>query len=107
MRVYIGFGSNLGNREDNLRLGIAKLARVISVIRISGIRETEAVGPAQPAYLNGVLEGETDFRPACLLRALKVIEYDLGRRPAPRWTARMLDLDILFYGDHIIQAPDL
>lgn len=107
MRVYIGLGSNLGNRENNLRLGIAKLSRLMTRVRVSTLRETLAIGPLQPAYLNGVLEGETDFPPACLLRALKTIEYDLGRRPAPRWTARLLDLDILLYEDRIIQTPDL
>jgi 2-amino-4-hydroxy-6-hydroxymethyldihydropteridine diphosphokinase len=107
MRVYIGLGSNLGNREKNLRLGIAKLSRVMTGIRISSIGETDAIGPSQPAYLNGVLEGETDFRPACLLRALKIFEHDLGRRPAPRWTARPLDLDILLYGSSVMQTPDL
>ncbi|MCC7522467.1 2-amino-4-hydroxy-6-hydroxymethyldihydropteridine diphosphokinase [Candidatus Uhrbacteria bacterium] len=107
MRVFIGLGTNLGNREANLRLGIAKLSRIMTGVRISSIRETEAVGPSQPAYLNGALEGDTDFSPSCLLHVLKTIEYDLGRRQAPRWTARPLDLDILFYGSKIIQTPDL
>ena len=107
MRVYIGLGSNLGNREGNLRMGIAKLSRLMTEIRVSTLRETLAIGPSQPAYLNGVLEGETDFRPACLLRVLKTIEYDLGRRPAPRWTARSLDLDILLFEHEIIRMHDL
>jgi 2-amino-4-hydroxy-6-hydroxymethyldihydropteridine diphosphokinase len=108
---YLGFGSNLGDRRKNIRLALAKLQRLrgTKVLRVSKIIETQPQGgPAgQPKFLNGALKLETKIPPVILLRRLKQIEKGLGRKKALRWGPRVIDLDILFYGDKIINSKEL
>jgi 2-amino-4-hydroxy-6-hydroxymethyldihydropteridine diphosphokinase len=104
--AYIGLGSNLGDREENLRRALERL-RPLSV---SAIRETDPVGiTEQPRFLNAVAKLETDLRPRELLDRLLEIERDLGRDRSEeeRWGPRTIDVDLLLYGDETIDEPGL
>ncbi len=106
--VYLGLGANLGDRLDNLQHAIQALPPAVSILRLSSIYETEPWGYRdQPAFLNQVLEGSTDLSPNDLLQYLKQVEREMGRRPTFRYGPRLVDLDILFYGDQVIDQPDL
>ncbi len=108
--AYIGLGSNLGDRERSIcdALGILGGNGSIEVARVSDIQETAPLGQAeQPRYLNGVAEIRTDLKPAELLAKLKATEAALGRRPNTSWQPRPIDLDLLLYGDEVVNAPDL
>jgi 2-amino-4-hydroxy-6-hydroxymethyldihydropteridine diphosphokinase len=111
--AYIGLGGNLGDREANLRDGVARLAARadVAVERVSAFIETDPVdcAPGQPKYLNGAAALKTSLAPRELLRVLLDIERDLGRtRPAGvRNAARPLDLDLLLYDDVVINETDL
>ena len=107
-RVAIALGSNLGDRLSNLRAAIAALeAAGIAVVRRSFAWETPPVPADQPPFLNAAVLAETDLPPAALLAELKAIEHALGRRPGRRWGPRPIDLDILFYGELRLEAPEL
>jgi len=108
--AYIGLGSNLGDRERSIRDALRMLGGngSIEVARISDIQETLPLGQAeQPKYLNGVAEVRTDLTPAELLGRLKATETALGRQPNTSWQSRPIDLDLLLYGDEIIDAAGL
>jgi len=108
--VFVGLGSNLGDRRANLEAAVEKLAREpgVRVVRRSSLYETEPVGVAdQPWFLNAVLEIETKLAAGELLRTLKRIERELGRRPGRRWGERLIDLDLLLYGEQPLAEPDL
>jgi len=109
--VYLGLGSNLGDRQGHLGRALAALvaAPAIRVIVVSRFIETEPVGgpPGQGMFLNGAARIETDLAPAPLLAELKKIEHRLGRREGPRWGERPIDLDILLYDDLVLETPDL
>lgn len=108
-RVWLALGSNVGNRDQYLAAARAALAKSgVRLIRASHVEETAPVGVAdQPAFLNQVLEGETELEPDQLLRAVKQIERDLGRQPRQRWGPREIDIDILRYADRTVDEPDL
>jgi 2-amino-4-hydroxy-6-hydroxymethyldihydropteridine diphosphokinase len=103
--AYIGLGSNLGNRETLLR----RAAEAIGAVRLSPVIETEPWGYAdQPRFLNAVAELETELRPRELLELLLDVERRLGRtRHGPRYGPRTIDLDLLLYGDEVIDEPGL
>ncbi len=106
--VYLALGSNLGDRLANLQHAAASLPPQVTVLRASSVYETEPWGYRdQPAFLNQVLEVRTDLAPNALLWHLKRIEQKLGRRPTFRYGPRLVDLDILFYGDQVIDLPGL
>jgi len=108
--VYLGLGSNLGNREANLRAALRGLARMGRVEAVSALYESEAVGggPAQPPYFNAVCQLETGLEPRPLLRYLLGLERELGRRPGGKcWAARPIDLDILLHGDRVVDEAGL
>jgi 2-amino-4-hydroxy-6-hydroxymethyldihydropteridine diphosphokinase len=104
----IGIGSNLGPRETHLEFARHRLAGILSGLRMSSPRETIPVEvPPQPLFLNAAAVGETILSAHDLLSALLTIERDCGRtRPFPG-AARTLDLDLLLYGDAVINAPEL
>jgi 2-amino-4-hydroxy-6-hydroxymethyldihydropteridine diphosphokinase len=104
-RAYIGLGSNLGDREQQIR----DAAELIGARRLSTIRETEPWGLAdQPRFLNAVAEIETSLTPRHLLDSLLDVEGRLGReRGGPRWGPRTIDLDLLLYGEQAIDEPGL
>ncbi len=109
-KVYVGLGSNLGNKGKNLANAIARIDACggICVRRRSGFYETKPVGgPPQPDYLNSVIELETDVEPQALLKEFKKIEVEAGRSPGVRWGPRIIDLDILLYGDMILSDDNL
>ncbi len=110
-RVFLGLGANVGNREENLRLALRRLAPGCEVVAVSSLYRSEALVPegAHPGadYLNAVCEVMTDLAPAELLRFVKEVERAIGRRPAPRWSPRPIDVDILLYDDAVIDTPDL
>jgi len=107
--VHIGLGSNLGDREHNLLDAIDALRRIdrARISAVSSLYDTAPVGPAQPRFLNAVVELECDLTPQALLGVLKQIERDLGREPAGEWSPRKIDLDILLWGDLIVAEPTL
>ena len=108
--VYVGLGSNEGERELHISRAVRALQQsAIRVTQMSFLKEYDPVGgPPQDRYVNAVVELETGVAPRELLRALQAIEHALGRRPSPvRWGPRPIDLDILLYGDVVLQEPDL
>ena len=106
--VYLGLGSNLGDRRANLIAAAAGLPPAATVLRASSIYETEPWGYLeQPAFLNQVLETETKLAPTDLLAALKSLEASLGRQATFRYGPRLIDLDILLYDQLVLDLPDL
>jgi len=106
--VAIALGSNLGDRRRNLLHAIERLKRVVAIVRVSRLVETEPVDAPPPPYLNGVVLGHTNLKPQALMAALLDIERSLGRhRPARRNAPRTIDLDLLFYDALRIRSADL
>jgi 2-amino-4-hydroxy-6-hydroxymethyldihydropteridine diphosphokinase len=107
--VYIGIGSNLGDRQNNCLKAIALLqAGGVKVLKRSSLHETEPWGiKEQPRFVNMAVEAETDMTPREFLSFLQKIEDRMGRTRTVKWGPRTIDLDILFYGDMIIREPDL
>ena len=110
-RVYIGLGANLGERERTIRIALSLLASHpdVEVVRVSSLRETDPVGYAdQPRFLNGVALLQTRLEARELLALMLGVERDLGRtRRGPRFGPRAIDLDILLYGEAILDEPNL
>ncbi len=107
VRVYLGLGSNLGNREDNLDMALKLLAQRMKVGRVSSIYDTEPMGNTdQPRFLNIACEVSTRLSPEGLLALAKGIEVKMGRR-GKSGEPRTIDIDILLYGDIVIDTPDL
>ncbi len=104
-RAYVGLGANLGDREATIR----RAAALIGASRLSTLIETEPWGYAdQPRFLNAVAELETDEGPRALLERLLEVERALGRtREGPRYGPRTIDLDLLLYGDEVVDEPGL
>jgi len=109
-RVFVGLGSNLAEREENLRAalnGISSLAGT-RVAQVSAFRETPPWGVEdQPAFLNAVAEIRTALEPEALLEAVKRLEGELGRVPSFRWGPRLIDIDLLLYGERRLQTDRL
>ena len=104
--VYLGLGSNFGDREDNLRRAVSLLSRRESLTALSSVYETEPWGyTSQPAFLNLACLLETSLRPQGLLELAQSVERDLGRVPSFRYGPRVIDVDILLYGDEVIETP--
>ncbi|MFA4993123.1 MAG: 2-amino-4-hydroxy-6-hydroxymethyldihydropteridine diphosphokinase [Candidatus Omnitrophota bacterium] len=102
---YLGLGTNLGNRRENIKLAIKKISalRNTRVLKESGIMESSpAGGPAgQPRFLNAALKIDTKLSALALLKKLKEIEILMGRKKTARFGPRLIDLDILLYGDNV------
>ncbi len=106
--VFLALGSNLGDREANLEAAIAALPPDVSVLDRSPIYETDPRYILdQPPFLNMALRGRTRLDAVALLGRLKSIERELGRTPTVRFGPRIIDLDIIFFGDAVIRTPDL
>lgn len=106
--VYLGLGSNLGDREANIRAAIAALQGAgLELVASSSLRETSPVGPPQPDYINAAVAMRTDLTPDDLMVTVKRIETDLGRVPSERWGPRVIDIDILLYGDLMMESEVL
>jgi 2-amino-4-hydroxy-6-hydroxymethyldihydropteridine diphosphokinase len=107
--VFIGLGSNLGDREANLRRGLERLrARGFRLDATSSLYLTEPVGgPPQAWFLNAVAGGQSTLPPEGLLAACLEVERELGRVRGVRFGPRTLDLDLLLYGDEVREGPGL
>jgi 2-amino-4-hydroxy-6-hydroxymethyldihydropteridine diphosphokinase len=108
--VFIGLGSNLGNRLNYLNQALIEIenSKQIFIKRYSSVYETEPVGNnEQPKFLNMVAELESTLHPQDLLRRLKEIEKTLGRTNSEHWGPREIDLDILYYGDEVLNDEEL
>lgn len=109
-RVHIAFGGNLGEVEETLRRALAEVGRIpgTRVRRISSLYRTAPVGVTdQPEFLNGAVEVETSLSPPDLLAALLRIEKKLGRTRDVRWGPRTVDLDVVLWGDRVVDSADL
>ncbi len=106
--VYIGIGSNLGKREENCLRAVKLLSEDGLIVRKqSSLYETEPWGlKDQPEFINMAIEAETGLEPLKLLELLKNIEKQMGRDESVRWGPRVIDLDILFYDDLVIDTPE-
>lgn len=106
--VFLALGSNLGDRLYNLKTAIQQMPPRVQVIAESPIYETPPWGYLeQPAFLNQVVLGKTRLKPDVLLVYLKQLEIRLGRTPTVRYGPRLIDIDILFYDDLILDKPNL
>ncbi|QGW75921.1 2-amino-4-hydroxy-6-hydroxymethyldihydropteridine diphosphokinase [Pseudomonas alkylphenolica] len=108
-RVYIGLGSNLDEPQEQLRSAIDALRELpdTSLAAASAFYSSESLSPGQPRYTNAVAALDTRLAPLDLLDSLQAIEAAQGRERKERWGPRTLDLDILLYGDHLIDIPRL
>ena len=111
MKVYLGIGSNLGNREENVRKALSMLDETdgIAVKTVSSCYETEPVGPVtgQNDFYNVVAEIETTLGPQELLARTNAVERSLGRVRGERWGPRTIDIDILLWDDRVIDEDGL
>ena len=106
--VYLGLGTNLGDRQAALWSACAQLPPVVTVVRRSSIYETPPWGVVdQPPFLNAVIHGRTTLDPIALLVFLKALEHMLGRVASCRWGPRAIDLDVLFFDDLVLHTPTL
>ena len=109
MAIYIALGSNLGDKEKNLKEALQRLEQKgVEILRVSDFIQTEPYGVTdQPAFLNAVAEIRTDRSPLELLHALLQVEQDMGRKRLRHWGERNIDLDLLLYHGDIIDLPEL
>jgi len=110
VRAYIGLGANLADREGTIEQAVGLLGAQpgIEVVSVSSLRETEPWGRvAQPAFVNGAVAVETTLEPRALLGVLLDVERRLGRVRDERWGPRTIDLDLLLYGDVVLDEPGL
>jgi len=113
MRCLIGVGSNLGDRKGNLEASLKVLNEYLRISRVSPLVQTSALVPEgspgdwQLPFLNGVVEAQWDGNPYELLSVLQSVEKRLGRTESPRWAPRVIDLDLLTFGEHLIQTAEL
>lgn len=107
--VYLGLGSNLGDRREQLRSVLRQLRKAgVYIRRVSSLYETEPMYDIhQPSFLNAVVQAETELTPEELLSVAKALERDLGRRQRRRFGPREIDVDILLYGDSQRSSDEL
>jgi len=106
--AYLGLGTNLGNRKENLSKAIEAISLKMSISKQSSLYETTAWGyTEQPDFLNQVIQVETNLSPLRLLNFLKKTEVELGRVENFRYGPRLIDIDILFYDDLVITTSRL
>lgn len=109
-QVYIGVGSNVGNKKENFLEALLRVAKLpdTRITKESSLYETEPIGDAKEWYVNGAIEIETKFKPEMLLKKFKNIERAMGRKKVKkRWGARIIDLDILLYDAAIVKKKSL
>ena len=106
--VYLGLGSNVGDRRQNLTEALGRLDPDVHVEVVSSLYETDPVGPQdQQNFYNAVCSATTSLAPYELLAHVKQIEGDIGRTKGRRWGPREIDIDVLLYGDQVVDMPDL
>lgn len=107
-QVYLGLGTNLGRRWHNLERAIEGLRAQVTITSLSSVYETKPFGVEdQPDFLNMCLAGQTVLKPLALLDFVKALEIRLGRTSSRRWGPRLIDIDILFYDDLVLNVPRL
>lgn len=108
-RIYIGLGSNLADPAEQLRSALNALGQLpqTSLAGVSAFYQSDSLLPGQPRYTNAVAALNSDLAPLDLLDALQAIENDQGRERLERWGPRTLDLDILLFGERLIDEPRL
>jgi len=110
-RVYVGLGSNLGDRKANIREAEEKLAALpdTRIVKASSLYESEPLGNAKTWFVNSVLEIETEFEPEELLKRTKAIETAMGRKrvKGKRWGSRIIDLDLLLFDNQTVNKRNL
>ena len=108
-RIYIGMGSNLAAPSEQLRNAIEAVAQLpqTELVGVSAFYQSDSLLPGQPRYTNAVAALDSSLAPLKLLDALQAIENDQGRERNERWGPRTLDLDILLFGDRLIDEPRL
>lgn len=107
-KIYIGIGTNIGNRQHNLQIAINEIAAFSTITKKSSIYETEPVGfRPQSDFLNMVIEIDTNLSPSELIIKLQEIEHKMGRIKEIINGPRIIDLDILLYNDSVINHPNL
>lgn len=106
--VYLGLGSNMGDRQENLDRALNFLSQKLQVARVSSVYDTEPVGNInQPRFLNLVCQVYTRLAPAAMFILAKGIESKMGRVVRDSNAPRPIDIDILFYGDQVVETPEL
>lgn len=108
--AYIGLGTNLGDRQANMQWALRELAVLptIEIVSVSSLYETAPVGVTdQPSFLNQAAAVRTTLSPQALLKVLLHIENQMGRTRTIRWGPRVIDMDLLLYGDAQIALPGL
>ncbi len=106
--IYLALGTNLGQRRQNLQTALGQLPPGVILKKISRVYETAPVYVLdQPPFLNMAVEAQTTLSPHDLLRYLKRIEAEMGRERGRRYGPRLIDLDIIFYDDWVVDTPDL
>lgn len=109
-QVYIGIGSNVGQKKDNFLEALDRLAKLpdTKILKESSLYESEPLGDSRDWYVNGAIEIETKFKPEMLLNKFKNIERAMGRKKVKkRWGARIIDLDILLYDGLVMKKKNL
>ncbi len=109
-QVYIGIGSNLGNKRENYLEALERIAKTpkTRIIKESSVYESQPLGDSKEWFINGVIEIETELKPELLLTKFKNIERAMGRKKVrKRWGARIIDLDILLYDSLVMNKKTL
>jgi 2-amino-4-hydroxy-6-hydroxymethyldihydropteridine diphosphokinase len=109
IEAFVGLGSNLGDRLENLATAVAMISREpgFALRNVSLAYESEPIGPPQPRYLNAVARIATLLSPRATLQRLQAIEEQMGRVRRERWGSREIDLDLLLYGDRLVTETGL
>ena len=106
--IFIGIGANLGPVRENFTRALRSIQKRAHVVAVSSLYESDPVGPQdQPKFTNAVVKVETELSPFELLDYLKTIERKIGRKRTKRWGPRVIDLDIIFYGELVISTDSL
>jgi|SRR5215469_9694971 len=106
--IYLGLGSNLGDRRRHLQEAVQLLREQMEVLRLSSVYDTAPMLVTdQPRFLNMVCSASTPFPPEYLLTRLKLIERELGRVAGPRYGPRVIDIDLLLYDELVFDSPAL
>jgi 2-amino-4-hydroxy-6-hydroxymethyldihydropteridine diphosphokinase len=107
--IYLSLGSNVGNRAENIisALSFLKSSLFVNIKRVSSFYDTFPVGPKQRNFYNIVIKAQTNLGSSDLLLLIKQAELILGRKKTIKWGARVIDIDVLFFGKKIINTDSL
>ena len=106
--IYLGLGTNLGDRAANLQAAVIGLAKELVITAVSPLYQTAPWGVTdQPDFINMCLAAETALSPIELLNFIKDLEVEIGRLPSKRWGPRLIDIDLLFYANQILETENL